>query len=259
LIQVFANILHNASKFMDPGGRIHLKVTREGAHVAIAISDTGIGISQEFLPKVFELFTQVHSKSERAQGGLGIGLALVRRLVEMHGGTVTARSDGIGSGTEFTVRIPALGAEKVVRTQASEPAAIAVTAPRRILVADDNHDAAESLTVRLQLAGHEVRAARDGLEALEVGMDFKPDIVLLDLGMPEMDGCEAARRMRLSSWGKSVTLIALTGWGQQQDRERTADAGFDLHLVKPVSESQLFDAIASAGQKRRNTDAAEAG
>src|SRR5436190_15823353 len=221
LIQVFANILHNASKFMDPGGRIHLKAAREGAHVAISISDTGIGISPELLPKVFELFTQVHSKSERAQGGLGIGLALVRRLIDMHGGTVTARSDGLGSGSEFTVRIPALAAEKVVRTQANEPAAIAVTEPRRILVADDNQDAAESLTLRLQLAGHEVRAARDGVEALEVGKAFRPDIVLLDLGMPKMDGCEAARRMRRSAWGKSVMLVALTGWGQQQDRERT--------------------------------------
>jgi signal transduction histidine kinase len=259
LIQVLANILHNAAKFTDPGGRIHLKVTHEGAHVAIAVSDTGIGISPELLPRVFELFTQVHSKSERGQGGLGIGLALVRRLVEIHGGTVTARSDGLGSGTEFSVRIPTLGAEKVVRTHASESAAIAVTAPRRILVADDNHDAAESVTLRLQLAGHQVRAVHDGVEALEVGKVFKPDIVLLDLGMPKMDGCEAARRIRLSSWGKSVTLIALTGWGQQQDRERTSDAGFDLHLVKPVSESQLFDALASAGTRKQSTDAAEAG
>jgi signal transduction histidine kinase len=259
LIQVFANILHNASKFMDPGGRIHLKAAREGAHVAISISDTGIGISPELLPKVFELFTQVHSKSERAQGGLGIGLALVRRLVDMHGGTVTARSDGLGSGTEFTVRIPTLAAEKVVRTHASESPALAVTEPRRILVADDSHDAAESLTLRLQLAGHEVRVARDGVEALEVGQAFKPDIVLLDLGMPKMDGCEAARRIRLSPWGKSVTLIALTGWGQQQDRQRTSDAGFDVHLVKPVSESQLFDALAYSRNKRRSTDAAEAG
>jgi two-component system CheB/CheR fusion protein len=259
LIQVFANILHNASKFMDPGGRIHLKVARDGAHVAISVSDTGIGISPELLPKVFELFTQVHSQSERAQGGLGIGLALVRRLVEMHGGTVTARSDGLGSGSEFTVRIPAFAAEKAVGTHANESAAIAVTEPRRILVADDNRDAAESLTLRLQLAGHEVRAARDGVEALEVGKAFRPDIVLLDLGMPKMDGCEAARRMRRSSWGKSVTLVALTGWGQQQDRERTSAAGFDIHLVKPVSESQLFDAIASAGKKGRSTGAAEAG
>jgi signal transduction histidine kinase len=259
LIQVLANILHNAAKFTDPGGRIHLKVAREGAQVAISISDNGMGISPELLPTVFELFTQVHSKLERTQGGLGIGLALVRRLIEVHGGTVTARSDGLGSGTEFTVRIPTLTAEKVVRTHASESAAIAVLEPRRILVADDNHDAAEALTLRLQLAGHEVRAVHDGLEALEVGKVFKPDIVVLDLGMPKMDGCEAARRIRSSSWGTSVTLIALTGWGQQQDRQRTSDAGFDVHLVKPASESQLFAALAWPGKKTRSTDAAEAG
>ncbi|HUQ97896.1 MAG TPA: response regulator [Gemmatimonadaceae bacterium] len=259
LVQVLANILHNASKFTDPGGRIHLKVAREGAQVAISISDNGIGISPELMPKVFELFTQVHSKSERAQGGLGIGLALVRRLTEMHGGTVTVRSDGLGLGAEFTVRIPTLGAEKVGTTQASESPAIAVTEPRRILVVDDNLDAAESLMLRLQLAGHDVRAVHDGLQALETGKAFKPDIVLLDLGMPKMDGCEAARRIRRTSWGKSVTLIALTGWGQQQDRQRTFEAGFDVHLVKPVGEAQLFDALASAGEKTQGTDAAEGG
>jgi signal transduction histidine kinase len=256
LVQVLANILHNASKFMDPGGRIHLKATREGSQVAISVSDTGIGISQELIPRAFELFTQVHSKSERSQGGLGIGLALVRRLTEMHGGTVTARSDGPGTGTEFTVRIPALATEQVATSQAVGSETIAVTEPRRILVADDNHDAAESLTLQLQLAGHDVRTVHDGLEALAVAKTFKPHIVLLDLGMPKMDGYETARNMRLRSWGKGATLIALTGWGQQPDRQRTSEAGFDVHLVKPVSEAQLFHALASAGQKRRSTDVA---
>jgi len=250
LIQVVANILHNASKFMDPGGRIHLKVVREGSQVAISVSDTGIGIPPDLVPKVFELFTQVHSKSERAQGGLGIGLALVRRLTEMHGGAVTARSDGPGSGSEFTVRLPTLGAEKVATSQRAEPDPVAVMEPRRILVADDNHDAAESLTLQLQLAGHDVRMVHDGAAALEVAKTFKPDIVLLDLGMPKMDGYETARKMRQRSWGKCATLIALTGWGQQQDRQRTSEAGFDAHLVKPVSESQLFHALACAGQKK---------
>jgi len=259
LVQVLANILHNASKFTDPGGRIHLKVAREGSHVAISVSDTGIGISQELIPKVFELFTQVHSKSDRGQGGLGIGLALVRRLTEMHGGTVTARSDGPGSGSEFTVRIPTLATEKVVRSPGSESEDVAAIEPRRILVADDNQDAAESLTLQLQLAGHDVRTVHDGLQAIEVAQTFKPHIVLLDLGMPKMDGYETARKLRLRSWGKSATLIALTGWGQQQDRRRTSEAGFDIHLVKPVSEVQLFRALASASQRKLGTDAAEAG
>ena len=210
-------------------------------------------------PRIFDLFTQVHSKAERAQGGLGIGLALVRRLTEMHGGTVTARSEGPGRGTEFTVRIPALATEKVATSHASASEPIAVVEPRRILVADDNHDAAESLALQLQLAGHDVRTVHDGVEALDVAEDFKPHIVLLDLGMPKMDGYETARTMRLRSWGKTATLIALTGWGQPQDRQRTTEAGFDAHLVKPVSESQLFQALASAGRKRREGDAAEAG
>jgi len=259
LVQVLANILHNASKFMDPGGRIHLKVTREASHVVISVADTGIGIPQELLHKIFDLFTQVHSKAERVQSGLGIGLALVRRLTEMHGGTVTARSEGPGRGTEFTVRLPALAAEKVARDQASVEEMIPVVEPRRILVADDNHDAAESLALQLELAGHEVRTVHDGVEALAVAKTFKPHIVVLDLGMPKMDGYETARKMRLRYWGKSATLIALTGWGQQQDRQRTTEAGFDAHLVKPVSEAQLFQALASAGRKRPTGDVAEAG
>ena len=257
LVQVLANILHNASKFTDPGGRIHLKVTREGSQVAISVADTGIGISQEHISRVFDLFTQVHSQSERAQGGLGIGLALVRRLTEMHGGTVTARSDGPGTGTEFTVRLPTLSTEQVAASQAVGSETIAVTEPRRILVADDNHDAAESLTLQLRLAGHDVRTVHDGVEALAVAKTFKPQIVLLDLGMPKMDGYETARNMRLRPWGKSATLIALTGWGQQPDRQRTSEAGFDVHLVKPVSEAQLFRALAGAGRRRRSTDVAE--
>jgi len=258
LVQVLANILHNASKFMDPGGRIQLKVTREGSHVAISVSDTGIGIPSELIPKIFDLFTQVHSKAEGAQNGLGIGLALVRRLTEMHGGTVTACSEGPGRGTAFTVRIPALASEKV-RSQAGVPETIPVVGPRRILVADDNRDAAESLALQLQLAGHEVRTAYDGVQALDAAKNFKPHIVVLDLGMPRMDGYETARRMRLRRWGKTATLIALTGWGQQQDRQRTTEAGFDAHLVKPVSESLLFQALASAGRKERSDDVAEAG
>jgi CheY-like chemotaxis protein len=236
-----------------------LKVSREGSSVAIAVADTGIGIAPDLIPKAFELFAQVHTKSERAQGGLGIGLALVRRLTEMHGGTVTARSDGPGSGTEFTVRLPTLAAEKVVTAHADASDSVPVMQPCRILVADDNQDAAESLTLQLQLAGHEVKTVHDGLEALDVAKAFQPQIVVLDLGMPRLDGYETARRMRLQSWSTRPTLIALTGWGQQQDRQRTSQAGFDVHLVKPVSEAQLFRALASAGQRKERTEAAETG
>jgi signal transduction histidine kinase len=258
LVQILANVLHNAAKFTDPGGRIHLKVTREASQVVISVSDNGIGIPEELIPTIFDLFTQLHSKAERAQAGLGIGLALVRRLTEMHGGTVTAHSEGPDRGTEFIVRIPAL-ATQVVSSQASAPELMIVGEPRRILVADDNHDAAESLALQLQLAGHEVRTVHDGADALAVAKGFKPHIALLDLGMPRMDGYETARQLRRRPGGKSLGLIALTGWGQQEDRKRTAEAGFDVHLVKPVSESQLFQALASAVRDKPSGGVAETG
>jgi len=247
LAQVVGNILHNAAKFTDPGGQIHLSVVREGSYGVIRVKDTGIGIQKELIPRAFELFTQVHAKSDCSQGGLGIGLALVRRLAEMHGGSVTAHSDGPGQGTEFVIRLPIAARPAMrVKTQSTDSPVIPAVAPRRILVADDNRDAAESLALQLQLAGHEVRTAHDGAEALVVGSTFKPQIVLLDLGMPKMDGYETARQMRRRSWGKRAAIVALTGWGQQQDRERTAAAGFDAHLVKPVKDFDLFQAIAVA-------------
>jgi CheY-like chemotaxis protein len=258
LVQVIANILHNAAKFMDPGGRIRLSARREGQHAVITISDTGIGISPELLPRIFELFTQVHSKSERAQGGLGIGLALVRRLTEMHGGTVSVRSDGPGRGAEFTVRLPVMAPQMAVLSSQKREA-IPVIEPQRILVADDNHDAAEALALQLQLAGHDVRTAHDGVEALALAKTFGPDIVLLDLGMPKIDGYEVARQLRQQPGDGRVALIALTGWGQQQDRERTAQAGFDAHLVKPVAEAQLFKTLASSVQQMRRTRNPQAG
>ena len=242
LVQVLANILHNAAKFTEPGGRITLKVRRDGAHAVITVTDTGIGVPPEFLPTMFDLFTQVQGKLEREQGGLGIGLALVRRLVEMHGGTVTARSDGHGCGTEVTVRLP-VAVTRAIGSAAPEPAAPPVVPPRRVLIADDNRDAAEALSLRLQLAGHEVRVVHDGVEAVSAAEAFSPEVVLLDLGMPRMDGYAAARKMRTSPWRRKATLIALTGWGQQEDRDRSAAAGFDLHLVKPVGEVELFEAL----------------
>ena len=245
LVQVIANILHNAAKFMEPRGKIRLTVTRDANHVVIKVSDTGIGIAPEILPTIFELFTQAHTRAERSEGGLGIGLALIRRLTEMHGGTVTAYSEGPGRGTELTVRLPVLAAH--LATDVHEPVAtpdLPQIPSRRILVADDNDDAAESLTLRLQLAGHDVRTAHNGAEALAIAGEFKPQIVLLDLGMPKMDGYATAREIRKRPWGKHATLIALTGWGQERDRQRTEEAGFDRHLVKPVAEVELFEALA---------------
>jgi signal transduction histidine kinase len=246
LVQVVANILHNAAKFMEPGGRIRLSVARDGASAVIRIADTGIGIAPELLPTIFELFTQAHTRGERSEGGLGIGLALIRRLTEMHGGTVTAHSDGPGRGTEVTVRLPVLAAHLALDLQQPlQPAALPPLPSRRILVADDNDDAAESLTLQLQLAGHDVRTASNGAEALAIAAEFKPQIVVLDLGMPKMDGYETAREIRKRPWGKHATLIALTGWGQAKDRHQTAEAGFDWHLVKPVGEAELFEALAA--------------
>jgi len=245
LVQVIANILHNAAKFMEPRGKIRLTVTRDADHVVIKVSDTGIGIAPEILPTIFELFTQAHTRAERSEGGLGIGLALIRRLTEMHGGTVTAYSEGPGRGTELTVRLPVLAAH--LATDVHEPVAtpdLPQIPSRRILVADDNDDAAESLTLRLQLAGHDVRTAHNGAEALAIAGEFKPQILLLDLGMPKMDGYATAREIRKRPWGKHATLIALTGWGQEKDRQRTEEAGFDRHLVKPVAEVELFEALA---------------
>jgi signal transduction histidine kinase len=260
LVQVIANILHNAAKFMDPGGRIRLSVRRDGQYATIRIADGGIGIAPDQLPKVFELFTQVHSRSERVQGGLGIGLALVRRLTEMHGGTVTVHSDGPGRGAEFTVRLPVMAAQTASPPpQKGDAGAIPSIEPQRILVADDNADAAEALSLQLELAGHEVRTAHDGISALELAADFQPDIVLLDLGMPRMDGYETARQLRLTAAGRRMNLIALTGWGQQQDRDRTAAAGFDAHLVKPLDEAQLFRALANAVEANRRVEGVRAG
>jgi signal transduction histidine kinase len=246
LVQIIGNILHNAAKFMEPGGRITVSVARENSFVVITVRDAGMGIPADLVPKIFDLFSQVHQKSESPHGGLGIGLALVRRLVEMHGGTVGASSRGPGQGTELVIRLPLIGVQSALvgapGGRAKEPPTVS---PRRILVVDDNSDAVEALGLQLTLAGHDVRTANDGVEALEVAESFAPQVVLLDLGMPRMDGYETAREIRRRWWGGSATLVALTGWGQQQDRQRTSEAGFDVHLVKPVTEFDLFQAISS--------------
>jgi signal transduction histidine kinase len=243
LVQVLANILHNAAKFTEPGGRIRLRCTREPAGAVISVTDSGVGITAEALPAIFDLFTQSATGPAHPQGGLGIGLALVRRLTEMHGGTVAAHSDGPGQGATITVTLPVLATHEPARlVERAEPPVPAGPA-RRILVADDNHDAATALSLQLQMAGHDVRTVFDGLEALSVADAFRPEIVLLDLGMPKLNGYEAARHLRARPWGEDIRIVALTGWGQPQDRARSAEAGFDVHLVKPVADSDLFRAL----------------
>ncbi len=237
LAQVCANLLNNAAKYTEPGGRIWLKAERQGGEAVVSVRDQGVGIPPEMLPKVFELFAQVDRNLGRAQGGLGIGLALVRSLVELHGGQVEARSEGPGRGSEFIVRLPL--ADSPAATEAGPDCAAAAITPARILVVDDNQDAADSLGLLLEAIGAEVRVVYAGAQGLLALAEFRPDAVLLDLGMPGMDGFETARRLRLSPEGRAAKLVALTGWGQEEDRRRTREAGFDHHLVKPVGLEEL--------------------
>jgi PAS domain S-box-containing protein len=237
LAQVFANLLSNAAKYTDPGGHIRLRAERDGREVVIRVTDNGIGIPAEHLPRLFEMFSQVESAQVRSQGGLGIGLSLVKGLAEMHGGTVTAHSEGPGRGSEFTVRLPVTAARPVTATPADEPARRPST--RRILVADDNRDAAESLAMLLRLAGHEVHVVHDGEQAVGTACWYRPDAVLLDIGMPKLNGHEACRRIRAVPGGKQTLLVAITGWGQPEDKRKALEAGFDEHLTKPVDLTRL--------------------
>jgi signal transduction histidine kinase len=238
LTQVVANLLTNAAKYTPDGGHIRLAVGRDGRWAVVRVRDTGLGIPADMLPRVFGMFAQVDGHLDRSQGGLGIGLSLVRGLVELHGGTVEARSDGPGRGSEFVVRLPAATGQGVAAGGADAPPA-RPSPPRRVLIVDDNADAAESLSVLLSLSGHEVRTVHDGRAAVELVKSFRPQVALLDLGMPGMDGCQTARAVRELQNGRDVILIALTGWGQEEDRRRTERAGFDAHLVKPVDHAVL--------------------
>ena len=263
LTQVIANVLCNAAKYTDTGGRISLIATVRESNVEIRIRDNGIGIRPELLRHVFELFTQLDRDDGRTQGGLGIGLALVRRLVEMHGGSVSAVSEGPGKGSEFVIRLPILredeesvsasadagasapaGDEVVASAVAPLVAAGAARMIRRILIADDNNDALESLATLLQLNGHEVYTATNGGTALQCAERHRPEVCLLDIGMPMLDGYEVAKRIREQPWGQRITLVALTGWGQDSDRRRSREAGFDSHLVKPLDLETLTDLLA---------------
>ena len=251
IMQVICNLISNAAKYTPPRGNITIGARRrDGGALELVVRDTGIGIPPDMLDKVFDMFTQVTQSIERSQGGLGIGLTLVKRLVELHGGTVEARSAGPGQGSEFVVRLPeqagsALPERVAVVTQPAAP-----TAARRILVADDNRDAADSLAFMLRLSGHQVRIAYDGQQAIEMAESFRPALALLDIGMPRLDGYETARRLRDRPYGEEMLLIALTGWGQPDDRNRSLAAGFDHHVVKPVDPSMLERLLAVPGKKK---------
>jgi signal transduction histidine kinase len=251
LVQALANVLGNAAKYTGAGGRITLSARRRNRDAEITVSDNGMGIAPEVLPRIFDLFTQMDERMERSPSGLGIGLALVRRLVEMHGGTVAAASAGPGLGSEFIIRLP-VSVERADEADGAgagpvEPPgrdAPGLAARRRILVADDNLDALETLATLLALDGHEVYRARDGAEAFEVAQRERPEVALLDIGMPRANGYEVATRIRREPWGRSTTLVALTGWGQDADRRRSEAAGFDMHLTKPVDPKVVSDLLA---------------
>lgn len=236
--QVFGNLLNNAAKYSDQGGQIQLTAKTLGGEVVVSVKDTGVGIPPAMLPKVFDLFTQVDRSLEKSQGGLGIGLTLVKRLVEMHGGGVAAHSEGSGKGSIFTVRLPVLFGKSQPDTP-SEEEEVASKSSLRILVVDDNRDAAESLGIMLTIMGNEVRTASDGLAAVEIAVEYLPDVILLDIGLPKLNGYDACRRIREQAGSKEMIIVALTGWGQEEVRRRSVEAGFDHHLVKPVDFNEL--------------------
>ncbi len=234
LAQIFSNLLTNSAKYMQPGGQIKFSARRQAENIVISVRDTGMGIPAEMLGRVFDMFTQVNRTLERAQGGLGIGLSLVKTLVEMHGGSVQASSGGIDMGSEFTVSLPAATVPGPTASATAARAVPAIVVGRRILVVDDNVDAAETMAMLLDLSGHDARAAFSGQEALDVAFEFRPDLVFLDIGLPDMNGYEVARRLLAEPATAAARLIALTGWGTQEDIRKSKMAGFHAHLTKPV-------------------------
>jgi CheY-like chemotaxis protein len=252
LTQVFNNLLTNACKYTRAGGRIDVTVEQQGSDVLVRVADNGIGIPPSLLTKVFEKFVQVDRSVERDHGGLGIGLAVARQLVELHGGTITAYSEGLGRGTEFIVRLPILTTRPLVLDPPPAPAISTRALTHRILLVDDNRDSVESLALLLTLTGNEVKTAHNGFEAFELAAAYRPEVILLDIGLPRMSGYEVCRTIRAEPWGKDMVVIALTGWGQDDDRRRTADAGFSGHLVKPVDYASLMKVLARAGKSSRH-------
>ena len=246
LAQVISNLLNNSAKYTDRGGRIWLAAAPKRNEAVIKVRDTGMGIPAELLPNIFEMFTQAETTPHRSPGGLGIGLTLVKRLVELHGGTITVQSDGSGKGSEFVVRVPmAASPPAQPETIDKQKPATEEGPPIRILVVDDHPDSADSLGLLLKLLGNDVRIVHDGLAAVEVANEFEPRVVLLDIGLPTLNGYEAAQRIRQQPWGNQAVLIAVTGWGQEVDRQRSKQAGFDHHLVKPVDPDALTRLLAT--------------
>jgi PAS domain S-box-containing protein len=251
LTQVLSNLLNNAAKYTPAGGRIELSVGEGNGEVVITVSDSGVGIPADVRESIFEMFTQVRGDLESGHKGLGIGLTLVKRLVELHGGTVDVESGGKNQGSRFRVRLPSLLKPSAAKPSVDHVARAPHAASRqRVLVVDDNSDALKTLSMLVKLMGHEVCEAHDGLEAVELAEHFSPDAVLMDIGMPNLNGYDAAQRIRRQPWGRDMLLIATTGWGQADDRRRTNDAGFDHHLVKPIDHAMLGELLALAPRPR---------
>jgi PAS domain S-box-containing protein len=253
LSQVFANLLNNSAKYSEPGQPISISFAREGDQAVIRVRDAGIGIHPEMLPRIFEMFRQADRTGGRSRGGLGIGLSLVKRIVELHHGTVTAHSEGLGRGSEFVVRIPAIDAVQVLARRVPGASETHLHTRRKVLVVDDNEDAAESLAALLSISGHDTRMAHDGNDAVREAEQFQPDVVFLDIGMPTLDGHETAKLIRQQPWGKDMVLVALTGWGQSEDRRRSKDAGFNHHLVKPADPAVVEKLLSSLDSLRAGT------
>lgn len=255
MTQVICNLLNNASKFTDEGGTVTVSLLADPDMVIVRVADNGIGMSADALSRIFELFAQVESTLERSQGGLGIGLTLARTLVEMHGGTLTAASEGPGRGSQFTILLPRTpAAARETRAAAVPSAAEAAevvsvpTARRRVLIVDDNVDSAATLSRLLALKEQEVRTAHDGVAAIEAAQEFRPDLIFMDIGLPGWNGYDVVRRIRAEPWGKTMQIVALTGWGQAEDRRRSREAGFDDHFVKPVPSAVLDQLLLGSGE-----------
>jgi CheY-like chemotaxis protein/two-component sensor histidine kinase len=251
LAQLFGNLLNNSCKYTRPAGTISLSAERVGDDVEVTVKDNGAGIPQDKLNSIFDMFMQVDRTSERSQGGLGIGLTLVKRLTEMHGGSIEARSAGEGQGSEFIVRLPVLSRDEVAAQHGPDVASESQP-QRRVLIVDDNRDSADSLAMLMQITGNKTYMAHDGVEAVEAVEKYRPEVVLLDIGLPGMDGHEVCRRVREQPWGKDIIVIALTGWGQEDDRRKSEEAGFDGHLVKPVDYDKLLELLASLTSERES-------
>jgi CheY-like chemotaxis protein/anti-sigma regulatory factor (Ser/Thr protein kinase) len=244
---VFANLLNNAAKYTERNGRIAVRVTGDGDSAVVEVEDNGAGIAADKLASVFEMFTQLDSGPEHSRGGLGIGLTIAKRLVELHGGTIEAASDGPGRGSVFTVRLPAQASANDGAAAAAPDAdgPGAASTQQRVLIAEDHKDSAASLARLLEILGNSVCIARDGEEAVAIAEQFRPRVILLDIGMPKLNGYDACKQIRAQPWSRDVVIVALTGWGQETDRRRSREAGFDHHLVKPV-ELDALEAVLAA-------------